>query len=232
MAYLNNFNPEKVDSVPEVRNQLRFLRKAIDNKEIGNSSNKANIVDLASLQVGSKLEHYSSECVFNLGGYPASSFPIVHDNAVLTVVYAASTFRPEFYVFYAKELTAIYDESNVPDWIKEGFAIFNNENLVVFIAASTNDGKIIQEIQGTLPTDYTDIPKTRFVYYDNLNTVPLSISYTGSITASGMFVEYGSTTPKFLYFTSPYQESSIIGTEVHIVDFNSVQLSQTSEETN
>ena len=38
MAYLNNFNPEKVDSVPEIRNQLRFLKKAIDNKEIGNDS--------------------------------------------------------------------------------------------------------------------------------------------------------------------------------------------------
>lgn len=35
MAYLDNFNPEKIDSVPEVKQQFRFLKKAIDNGEIG-----------------------------------------------------------------------------------------------------------------------------------------------------------------------------------------------------
>jgi hypothetical protein len=93
----------------------------------GDVSDKANIVDLASLQVGSELEYYSSEYVFNLGGYPASSFPIVYDNSVLTVVYAANTFLPEFYVFHAKELIAIYDESTAPYWVKEGFAIYKQD---------------------------------------------------------------------------------------------------------
>lgn len=35
MSYLDNFNVERIDSIPEVRQQLRNLRKAIDNKEIG-----------------------------------------------------------------------------------------------------------------------------------------------------------------------------------------------------
>ena len=49
-------------------------------------------------------------------------------------------------------------------------------NTVIFKAES----KVIKEVQGTLPAD-ADISKTRFVYYDGTNIVPLSISYTGSI---------------------------------------------------
>lgn len=104
------------------------------------------------------------------------------------------------------------------------------DNTVVFKVTSISGDKIIQEIQGTLPTDYTDIPKTRFVYSDGTNIVPLSISYTGSITASGMFVPYNETTPKFLYFTSAYQESSIIGTEVHIASFDTAVTTTVSQE--
>lgn len=97
----------------------------------GDVSDKANIVDLTTLSVGSVLENFSSECVFNYALYPASSFPIVHDQSVLTVVYAtAGTSVQVFYVFNAKTLTAIYDESNVPDWIKEGFAIYKQDTLV------------------------------------------------------------------------------------------------------
>ena len=35
MSYLDNFNVERIDSIPEVKQQLRNLRRAIDNKEIG-----------------------------------------------------------------------------------------------------------------------------------------------------------------------------------------------------
>lgn len=87
-------------------------------------------------------------------------------------------------------------------------------NTVIFKAESG----VIQKVQGTLPA-YADIFKTRFVYYDGTNIVPLSISYTGSIIASGMFIPYANVDPKLLYFTCGYNESSIIGTEVTIKDF-------------
>ena len=35
MSYLDNFNVERIDSIPEVKQQLRNLRRAIDNKEVG-----------------------------------------------------------------------------------------------------------------------------------------------------------------------------------------------------
>lgn len=35
MSYLDNFNIEKIDSIPEVKQQLRFLKKAIDKGEVG-----------------------------------------------------------------------------------------------------------------------------------------------------------------------------------------------------
>lgn len=38
MSYLDNFNVERIDSIPEVKHQLRILKKAIDNNEIGNDS--------------------------------------------------------------------------------------------------------------------------------------------------------------------------------------------------
>jgi len=43
MAYLDNFNPEKIDSTPEVRQQLRLLKKAIDNGEIGGGGDVASV---------------------------------------------------------------------------------------------------------------------------------------------------------------------------------------------
>ena len=38
MAYLDSFNPEKIDSTPEVRQQLRIIKKAIAAGEIGGNS--------------------------------------------------------------------------------------------------------------------------------------------------------------------------------------------------
>lgn len=96
------------------------------------------------------------------------------------------------------------------------FAFSEVSNMVVFVS----NGSQITDVIGNFPPDsYINNGKAKFYLRHDNALIPLSVAYTGSITAVGVYSPYGSNDTYTVRFSGAYS-TSIIGATVNVEQIN------------